>query len=157
MLNPDFRDMLRAFSEAGVDYLLVGAYALATHGYVRATGDIDLWVRPDAVNAARVLDALGRFGAPTAALRPGDFERPDVVLQIGVAPRRIDVLTSIDGVEFGDAWDARREVEVDGLQVPVIGREHLIRNKEATGRPRDRSDVDALRSIREAGEDRPLG
>lgn len=145
MLNPDFRDMLSAFAEAGVEYLLVGAYAMASHGYVRATGDMDLWVRPEPLNARRVLDALHRFGAPTADLSERDFEHPDVVLQIGVPPRRIDVLTSIDGVEFGEAWADRREVEVEGLFVPVISKGHLIRNKEATGRPRDQADVAGLR------------
>ena len=137
--------MLSAFSEARVDYLLVGAYAMATHGYVRATGDIDLWVRPDADNAARVLDALTRFGAPTAGLTAADFEAPAVVFQIGVPPRRIDVLTTIDGVGFEDAWASRREVVVDGLTVPVIGRDLLIRNKLATGRARDARDAEALR------------
>ncbi|MEM1116677.1 MAG: hypothetical protein AAF594_10370 [Bacteroidota bacterium] len=138
--------MLSAFSEAGVEYLLVGAYALAAHGYVRATGDLDLWVRPEADNAARVLDALGRFGAPTSGLAAEDFREPEVVLQIGVPPRRIDVLTSIDGVTFDEAWPKRREVEVEGLRVPVIGRDHLIQNKAATGRPRDLSDIEGLRA-----------
>ncbi|MFN3597079.1 MAG: hypothetical protein ACK41D_07390 [Rubricoccaceae bacterium] len=146
MLNPDFHDMLSAFTEEGVEYLLVGAYALATHGYVRATGDMDLWVRPEPGNARRVLQALRRFGAPTAGLSERDFEAPDVVLQVGVPPRRIDVLTGVDGVTFEEAWPERVEVEVaPGLRVPVIGRAELIRNKEATGRPRDRADVEALR------------
>ena len=145
MLNPDFRDMLSAFAAERVEYLVVGAYAMASHGYVRATGDLDLWVRPERDNAARVLRALSAFGAPTAGLSEVDFEDADAVLQIGVAPRRIDVLTSIDGVTFGEAWEARREVEIDGVHVPVIGRVHLIRNKEATGRPKDRLDVERLR------------
>lgn len=150
MLNPDFHDMLSAFDEAAVEFLLVGAYAMAAHGYVRATGDMGLWVRPEPANARRVLDALRCFGAPTSGLSERDFEQPDVVLQLGVPPRRIDVLTGIDGVAFEEAWAARREVEVEGLRVPVIGKEHLIRNKEATGRPRDRSDVAALRGTDES-------
>lgn len=153
MLNPDFRDMLSAFDEAGAEYLLVGAYAMAVHGYVRATGDMDLWVRPDPANARRVLGALRRFGAPTAGVSERDLEQSDVVLQLGVPPRRIDVLTSIDGVAFDEAWTARREVDIEGLRVPVISKAHLIRNKEATGRPRDRSDVAGLRGADESSLD----
>lgn len=150
MLNPDFHDMLHAFSEAGVDYMLVGAYALASHGYVRATGDMEQWVRPERHNAARVLDVLRLFGAPTSDLNVTDFESPDVVLQIGVPPRRIDVITSIDGVDFDEAWPRRQEVDVEGIPVPVIGREDLIRNKEASGRPRDMSDLEGLRNANES-------
>ena len=124
MLNPDYRDILSAFTEENVEYLLVGAYALAAHGLVRATGDIDLWVKANEDN----VDAR-------------DFETPNIVFQIGVAPRRVDILTSIDAIEFGEAWSERDEVEVEGLKVPVIGRRHLIRNKRATGRPKDAADA----------------
>ncbi len=146
LLNPDFRDMLRAFSEADVEYLLVGAYALASHGYVRATGDMDLWVRPERANALRVVAALRQFGAPTADIEADNFAALDTVLQIGVPPRRIDVLTGIDGVDFDAAWPERLEVEIEGLTVPVIGKEDLIRNKQACGRPQDISDVEGLRN-----------
>ena len=98
-MNPDFRDMLFALNGEGVEYLLVGAYALAVHGMPRATGDIDVWVRPSPENARRTLAALRRFGAPLADLSQADLTRPGTVFQIGVAPRRIDILTAIDGVE----------------------------------------------------------
>jgi len=140
-VNPDFRDMLRALSEEGVEYLLVGAYALASHGYPRATGDIDFWVRRSPENAERVWSAIRRFGAPTLNLAKSDLTTPDIVFQIGIPPRRIDLLTSIAGVEFDDAWPARIEIEVDGLMVPVIGRDHLLANKRATGRPKDQADA----------------
>ena len=117
---------------------------------LRATWSREQWVRPERHNAARVLDALRLFGAPTSDLNVTDFERPDVVLQIGVPPRRIDVITSIDGVDFDEAWPRRQEVDVEGIPVPVIGREDLIRNKEASGRPRDMSDLEGLRNANES-------
>jgi hypothetical protein len=143
-LNPDYRDMLSALSGEVAEYLLVGAYALAVHGVPRATGDIDLWVRPDPDNARRVLAALRRFGAPHAELTERELVTPGTVFQIGVAPRRIDILTSIDGVDFDEAWTMRRVVEIEGLPVPVISRTHLIRNKKATGRPQDAADAARL-------------
>jgi hypothetical protein len=144
MLNPDYRDILSAFGKAGVDYLLVGAYALAAHGQPRATGDMDLWVHPGRGNAGRVMEALRAFGTPLGEIRREDFERPDVVLQIGVTPRRIDILTSIDGVDFQPAWEGRMEVEIGDLVVPVIGRSHFIENKRAVGRLQDLADIERL-------------
>jgi hypothetical protein len=141
LLNPDFRDMLSALCAEGAEFLLVGAFALAAHGLPRATGDIDVWVRPSEANAARVWRALGRFGAPTPGLTLADLATPDVVFQIGVAPRRIDILTSIDGVTFDEAWPQRLVVDVEGLAIPVIGRTHLIQNKRAAGRPQDLADL----------------
>ncbi|MBA4115778.1 MAG: hypothetical protein H0X71_04935 [Rubrobacter sp.] len=141
MMNPDYRDMLSAFAEENVSYLLVGAYALAAHGHVRATGDIDLWVERSRDNASRVIAALARFGAPMHQIEARDFETPDTVFQIGLAPRRIDILTTIDAVDFEAAWSEREEVEAAGLRVPVISRRHLLRNKRATGRPKDRADA----------------
>lgn len=144
MLNQDYKDILSAFSEAEVRYLLVGAYAMAAHGRVRATGDIDLWVESGSQNAAKVMEALENFGAPLHEIRQGDFQEPDLVFQIGVAPRRIDILTSIDAVEFSEAWDGRKEIRVSGLTVPVIGRAELIKNKLSTGRLKDRADAASL-------------
>jgi hypothetical protein len=145
VLNPDYRDMLSAFTDAGVEYLVIGAYALAAHGHPRATGDLDLWVRPTPDNAERVMTALSAFGAPLTDVSHEDFETPDTVLQIGVSPRRIDILTTIEGVRFDDAWPGRVEIEVEDVPVSVIGREHFIQNKEALGRPQDRADVERLR------------
>lgn len=144
MLNPDFRDMLSIFAEEAVEYLVVGAYAMAAHGVPRATGDLDLWIRPSDGNARRALRALEVFGAPLEDLEVEELTRPDLVFQIGVQPNRIDLLTSIDGVTFEEAWPNRLEVEIDGIRVPVIGREELARNKRAVGRLRDRADLEAL-------------
>ena len=147
MLNPDFRDMLSLFNEERVEYLVVGAYALAYHGLPRATGDIDLWISRSDENAKRVWQTLVRFGVPIAGLTMNDLKEPGTVSQIGVAPRRIDILTSIDGVEFEEAVSERGEVEIEGIKIPIIGRRHLIRNKKATGRPQDRADVARLEEL----------
>jgi hypothetical protein len=144
LLNPDFAEMLRALSAEGVEYMLVGAYAMAAHGVPRATGDIDIWVRPSRENAGRVLRALDRFGAPRFDLTSGDLTRRGTVFQLGVPPRRIDLLTSIDGVTFDIAWRGRVRCRLGSVTVTVIGREALLRNKRATGRPKDRVDLRLL-------------
>ena len=141
MLNPDFRDMLSALSEHEVEYMVVGAYALAFHGLPRATGDIDIWVRCSPENASRVCEALTSFGAPLAGIAVEDFAEPGNIVQIGVAPRRIDILTSIDGVEFDHAADNRVTASIDGIRVPIIGRQQLVDNKRAAGRPQDIADL----------------
>jgi len=129
-LNDDFRDMLDALAGAKVEFLVVGAHALAVHGVVRATGDLDIFVRPTRENGERLMTALRAFGAPVIAhgVSAPDFEQPDNVYQIGLPPRRIDLLTGITGVAFEDA----------------IGRDALLRNKRATGRDKDRVDADLL-------------
>lgn len=147
MLSPDYRDILSAFIEERVDYLVVGAYAVASHGLPRATGDLDLWVRCDAENARRVWHALAKFGAPLSELTEAELSSPGLIFQIGVEPSRIDILTSIDDVEFAEAWKDRLEFDVDGLRVHVIGRAHLIANKKAVGRPQDLADVARLESL----------
>jgi hypothetical protein len=143
-LNTDFRDLLSVFNAHGVEYLVVGAYALAAHGRVRATGDIDLWVRATPENASRVMKALTAFGAPLLDLSEADLSQAGLVFQIGVAPIRIDVLTSIDGVEFSDAWAARFETRFADQPVSVLSEAHLIRNKRAVGRAQDLADVEWL-------------
>jgi hypothetical protein len=121
MLNPDFSDMLSAFTGESVEYLVVGAYALAAHGVPRATGDLDFWIRPTPENASRVLRALAAFGAPTADLALDDLTTPDLVFQIGVEPNRIDILTSIDGVTFDEAGPrGRRAAGERRTRVPLI-------------------------------------
>ncbi len=144
MLNPDFRDMLSALIDAEVDFLLVGAYAMAAHGYPRATGDIDLWVRADDATAPKVYRAIAEFGAPVEGLNVSDLSEPGIVFQIGVSPVRIDILTKIDSVSFDDAWPNRISVNWDGLEIPVIGRTDLIRNKRSTGRTKDLADAEQL-------------
>lgn len=145
-LNPDFRDLLVSFGRGGVEYVLVGAYALAFHGSPRATGDIDVFVRATAANAERVWRALVAFGAPlgAAGVTPLDFSTPGMVYQIGLPPRRIDILTEISGVTFEDAWASRVLGDLDGLSVPFLGREALITNKRASGRLKDLADVERL-------------
>ncbi len=147
-MNNDFRDILCEFIAEKVEFLLVGAYALAIHGIARATGDIDLWVRPVPENAVRVWNALARFGAPVSDLTAADLTTPGLIFQIGVPPRRIDVITSIDGVDFEQAWAARVEVNVDGITLTAISREDLIRNKRAAGRPKDLADLALLDEAR---------
>ena len=146
MLNRDYRDMLSAFNDAKVDYMIVGAYAVAAHGVVRATGDIDVWINSTPENARRAWRALANFGVPLSGVQETDLTVYGTVFQIGVAPSRIDILTSIDGVEFSDAWNGRLEVEIEGIRVNVIGRSHLIANKKAVGRPQDLADVARLES-----------
>jgi hypothetical protein len=148
MLNPDYRDILSAFSDASVEYLVVGAYAVAAHGLPRATGDIDLFVRPTSANAARVWNALLAFGAPLERVDVTDFEREGTILQVGVVPRRIDVITAIEAVSFDEAWRGKVELELDGLRLPVIGLQELLKNKRAVGRPQDRADVERLQALK---------
>ena len=147
MLNENFRDMLSALNDASAEYLVVGAYAMSAYGPARATGDFDIWIRPTKENADRVWQALEVFHAPRRNLRREDLFAPDVVFQIGVVPNRIDLLTSISGVEFDEAWPSRTETVIDGLPVCVLGRHQLLINKRATGRPKDLADVAWLESL----------
>lgn len=146
-LNDDFRDIVTLFADCGVEFLIVGAYALAFHGAPRASGDIDLFVRPTLQNAAKVFDALTRFGAPLAphGVTSADFAREGTIYQIGLPPRRIDVLTQISGVTFDEAWTSRTAVDVDGRSVNIIGREAFVKNKLAAARPKDLADVSRLK------------
>ena len=146
MLNQDYKEMLSLLLEEQVEFVLVGAYAMAAHGYPRATGDIDLYINPSAENSQRVYNCLARFGAPMDELRPDEFSTPDVVFQIGIAPRRIDMITMIDGVTFKEASEDALEVDIEGLRVPVLSKSNLIRNKESTGRPKDQIDAEMLKA-----------
>jgi hypothetical protein len=143
-MNRDFAEMLSALSEAGAEFLIVGAHALAAHGVPRATGDLDIWVRSTTENAARVLTALRVYGAPLADLSLDDLTKPDTVFQIGVVPCRIDILTGISGVRFAEAWHRRLAVDVEGVRVQVIGRDDFKTNKLASGRPKDLLDLELL-------------
>ena len=147
MLNSDFRDILSAFCEEKVEFMLVGAYAVAAHGLPRATGDIDLWIRSSSENADRIWAALTRFGASLSDLSKQDFVRPDTVVQLGVTPRRIDILTGITGVDYESAARAKVVIEIEGIKVPVISLSHLIQNKTAVGRPQDAADVARLEQL----------
>jgi len=145
-LNTDFLDAIRCLTEAGAEFVVVGAHALAVHGIPRATGDIDILVRPNPENADRVMEALRAFGAQidTHGVTKVDLARPGTVYQIGLPPRRIDILTKISGVTFDEAWSSKIEIEIDGLKIGFLGREELVRNKLAAARPKDLADVDAL-------------
>ena len=143
-LNRDYNDILSALCAEGAEFLVVGAYAVGVHGIPRATGDIDIWVRPTSENARRVMRALKRFGAALLDLTEEDLATDDTVFQMGVAPSRIDVITGISGVTFDQAWPSRVTVAIEGLAVPVIGRDDLLRNKAASGRPKDLADLAAL-------------
>jgi hypothetical protein len=145
-MNSDFRDILSAFCEEKVEFMLVGAYAVAAHGLPRATGDIDLWISCSHENAQRVWRALIKFGAPLSNFTREDLTKPGMVIQIGTVPRRIDILTEITGVDFMTARADQVIVSLEGLEIPVIGRSHLIQNKRAVGRPQDQADVARLES-----------
>lgn len=142
----DFRDFLRELVAANTTFLIVGAHALSVHGIPRATGDLDVWIRPDAENATRLMTALERFGAPSDELNisAADFTKPDVVVQLGIPPYRIDILTSISGVEFDAAWTDQAKGEIAGVVVPVLGRRAFVINKRAAGRTKDSADLEAL-------------
>lgn len=143
-MNQDFIDLLKAFADADVRFLVVGAYALAVHGRPRATGDLDLWVEPSDENAVRVVRALAAFGAPLSSVSAADFSTPGVVYQIGVAPGRVDILTDLSGLTFTEAWSGRVRRPFGGLEVDVIGRDAFVKNKRATGRARDLADIEGL-------------
>jgi hypothetical protein len=140
-LDRDFSEFVESFLAHEVRFLIVGGYALAAHGLPRLTGDLDAWVWISDANAARVLAALTEFGFGSLGLTLQDFNRSDSVVQLGYPPHRIDILTEIDGVSFDDAWEHRLDIEIDGLLIPFIGREDLIANKRASGRPQDIADV----------------
>lgn len=143
-MNLDFLDLLRAFVAADVRFLIVGAYALALHGRPRATGDLDVWVEATPENAQRVLRALGEFGAPLADISEADLATPGVVYQIGVPPGRIDILTDLTGITFAEAWPDRVHRPFGDMEVDFIGRASFLRNKRATGRPKDLGDIEGM-------------
>lgn len=143
-MNQDFIDLLRAFVAADVRFLIVGAYALALHGRPRATGDLDVWVDATPENARRVVRALGEFGAPLSEISDADFARPGVTYQIGLPPGRIDILTDLTGLTFSEAWPDRLQRAFGDVEVDFIGRAAFIRNKRATGRPKDLGDIEGM-------------
>lgn len=144
MLNQDYKEMLSLLLANDVEFLLVGAYALAAHGFPRATADIDIFVKPSSENAALVFKTLEEFGAPTQDVSTNDFARSGTIFQIGVAPRRIDIITQIDGLSFDEAGKGKDIIEIEGLLIPVISKENLILNKLATGRAQDKLDANKL-------------
>lgn len=148
-MGTDFVDLLSAFVSRGVDFIVVGAHALAAHGVIRATGDLDVFVRPDPSVAARVVEALRDFGAPLAAhgVSADDFARAGTVYQMGLPPARIDVLNAISGVTFDEAVADALTIDTSGLRFRVLGRASLLANKRATGRAKDLEDVRLLELV----------
>lgn len=149
-LNDDFVDVLQALLSTGAEFVVVGAHALAALGIVRATGDIDILVRPSTDNAKRVYAALLAFGARLRAhgVAVDDFARTGSAYQLGLPPRRIDILTSISGVTFDEVWATRVPAALGSVAVSVMGADAMIRNKRAAGRPKDLVDADALEHLR---------
>ena len=146
--NPDFRDLLSSFIDCKVRFLMVGGYAVAFHGHPRATKDLDVWIDPSPENAPQVLRALAAFGAPLDDLTLSDLTTSSTVFQMGVPPRRIDVICGISWGDFASAWNRREVLDLDGLQIPVIALDDLIANKRASGRLQDLADIEALLDLR---------
>lgn len=148
MLDKDYRDILLALSAEKASFILVGAFAMASHGYVRTTGDLDIWVMPSPANAEAVFRALKRYGAFLHDLTPEDLSKGGIVFQIGVAPRRVDIMTSATGLRYEAALAESVETSIDGIAVRVLSLGDLIANKRAIGRPKDLADVKELKSLR---------
>ncbi len=150
MLNEDYKEMLQALADERVKFLLVGAYAMAAHGYPRVTMDIDLWVMPSTDNADAVLRALNRFGAASQNLTRQDLIADDMIFQIGTAPRRIDIITSASGLQFEETFRRSISVEIEGIEVHIPCLDDLICNKRATGRTKDLADAEALEILKDS-------
>jgi hypothetical protein len=147
-LNEDFLELLSSLLAAEARFLVIGAYAVGIHGSPRATKDLDVWIDATADNAERVLDALREFGAPLGDLTVSDLDHVGTGFKMGIPPRRIDVLTQIEGITFAEAWPNRIDAEfADGVRCPVIGLADILTNKRAAARPQDLADVAALERI----------
>jgi len=145
MLNEDYKEILQILLNNKVGFLIVGAYAMGAYGYPRATGDFDIWVKVSAENSKKIYKSLSEFGAPLSDVTEKTFTKKRIIFQIGVAPRRIDIITHIDGVIFEEAYKTKEVIEIDGLQMPFLSKENLIKNKQSTGRKKDELDADYLK------------
>jgi hypothetical protein len=143
-LSKDCKEFIALLRSEGVDFLVVGAAALAAHGRPRYTGDIDLWIRCDTETSERMERVLERFGFGSTGLRAADFAEPNKVIQLGVAPNRVDILTGLTGLEFEAAWNKRIDLPLDDETLPFLDKDSLRDNKKATGRPQDIADLEAL-------------
>jgi len=148
ILNPDYRDMIECLLNNGVDFMLVGGYAVALHGWPRTTFDIDFWIMANPENAKSVVRAITAFGAPLMGLTEADFHRPGMVFQIGAEPQRIDIISAVDGLDYADASLRAVTMNVDGLEIKVVSLDDLIVNKRASGRPKDIADALALEKLK---------
>ncbi len=145
MLNNEFREFIELLNKNDVEYLIVGGYAVAFHGHPRYTKDIDIWVKPEADNAHKILKALEEFGFGSLGLKVTDFLESRQIIQLGFPPNRIDLLTTITGVDFDVCFSSRDTIDLDGIEVFIIDRKNLIMNKTATARPQDLADVESLK------------
>ena len=147
-MNADYADMLKCLNKAGVDYMLVGGWAVNMYGYIRATVDLDIWILADADNAKKVYVAVAEFGAPVSQMKPEEFAEYGMIFQIGVAPCRVDIISKISGVSYADAVTRAVPKTIDGIPVRIISLEDLIANKKASGRAKDLADVEVLEGCR---------
>ena len=143
-LEEDLREFIELLNALNVRYIVVGAHAVAYHGYPRFTGDIDIFLEISDENAERILNVIKRFGFAGLGLAKEDFLKEDQIIQLGVAPNRIDLMTFLSGVDFQEAWATREQAEIDGLKMPIISKEMLKRNKAASGRTQDLADLEQL-------------
>jgi predicted nucleotidyltransferase len=143
-LNQDFKEFIQSLNDNGVRYLVVGGYAVARHGHPRYTKDIDIWIEMSKDNAAHIIEALDGFGFASLGLKEDDFLEADQIIQLGYPPSRIDILTTLLGVEFPECYPSRLTVEMDGVLVDFIDLENLKKNKKATGRHQDLADLENL-------------
>jgi len=143
-MNPHFQQILEALCAEKVEFLVVGAYALGAHGLLRFTADLDIFVRPTPENARNVWRALLRFGAPLSGMSVDDFANPDIIFRMGRPPNAIDIIMSITGVTFDEAWGNRQEYKIEATDVFVLSPRDQVTNKRAAGRPKDLIDADWL-------------
>ncbi len=144
MLNRDFKEFIKSLNDSGVRYLVVGGYAVALHGHPRYTKDIDIWIDLSLDNSERIIDALNQFGFGSLGLKREDFLEADVIIQLGYPPNRIDILTTLTGVDFEDCYSSRTLVKIDGETISFIDLENLKKNKASTGRSQDKADLENL-------------
>ena len=152
-MNQDFKELLSEFNAHHVEYLVVGAHALAVYGHLRATKDLDIWINPTETNAVNVISALQAFGAPLQDLTNNDLSTPGTVFQMGIPPVRIDIINEISGVQFTDAWPKRFQSQLDGQSVWVISKSDFILNKRTSGRTQDLADIEHLENLNEDIQD----
>jgi predicted nucleotidyltransferase len=152
ILAQDFEEFIALLNKYQVEYMVVGGYALAFHGKPRHTGDLDIWIGISKVNAGQMMKVVKEFGLGALGLTKNDFLKEGYMTQIGYPPLRIDILNSIDGVDFKDAYENRQQVDLDGLMVIYIGLREFIKNKEASGRPQDLSDISDLQKKKKKGK-----
>ena len=144
MLNPDFKEFIESLNDNGVRYLVVGGYAVAFHGHPRYTKDIDIWIEMTPENAAKVVNALDQFGFGSLGLKEADFLVPDQIIQLGYPPNRIDLMSTLPGVDFSTCYSSRIQIEVDEVPVNFINWENLRKNKKPSSRHKDLADLENL-------------